>query len=129
MAEFDSAEPSVSDASRLLRLVMLLQTLLLLVVVVVVSTPVEDWGCERLQCGRRDDGAVRCFSRAMGGVQVCECAAVTAACQQQQRWKRENEDERSAVAEEATARCSVTRKIRTKQRVVSECLGLFWFFL
>lgn len=78
------------------------------------------------QRGKR--GAVRCFSRAMGGVQVCECAAVTAACQQQ-RWKRENEDERSAVAEEATARCSVTRKIRTKQRVVSECLGLFWFFL
>lgn len=42
---------------------------------------------------------------------------------------RENEDERSAEAEEATARCSVTRKIRTKQRVVSECLGLFWLFL
>lgn len=55
MAEFDSAEPSVSDASRLLLLVRLLQALLV-VVVVVVSSPAEDWGCERLQCGRRDDG-------------------------------------------------------------------------
>lgn len=53
MAEFDSAEPSVSDASRLLRLVMLLQALL----VVVVSTPVEDWGCERLQCCRGENVA------------------------------------------------------------------------
>lgn len=96
----DSAEPSISEASRRPRSVG-----------GGGSRFVKDWGYER------------CFSRALAGdVQMCECDAVTVPSAMQLMKKSEDEQRRKQPG-------AVTRKIRTKQRVVSECLSLFLFFI